>query len=80
MDLDTLKKKLLDVPTIRGASRSEAIPTKLLCSDGDFAAFQTESGFGAIWTGHAAVVADKDELLDLLNKHEQTLLAYEVNK
>lgn len=93
MDIAALKIWIADVPAICQAvgddgkpikepyKRSEIVPKEVLCSEGEFAAFELESGkFAAIWTGHVDVAEDKDELVGLLNKHEQALLAYGVNK
>lgn len=82
MDLATLKDKIVDVPTMIPAStkRSLVVPTAILCSEGDFAAFEVGDYYGAIWTSHVDIVPDKAGLMELLNKHEQSLLEFGVNR
>ncbi len=83
LDLDKLKLKISDVPAIfpPEVKRSSIVPTKILCAEKDFAAFEIEGGhFGAIWDGHVDVVETKELLLEKLNKHELLMLQFEVNK
>ena len=94
MDLATLKKKIADVPSVfpqyEDAStkqmksryqKSDIVPSKILCSDKDFAAFELESGLcAAIWAAHVDVAENKEALLAILNGREKQLLEFGVNK
>lgn len=85
MDLDMLTTKIMakimDVPHIHGnIKRSEIMPTKLLCSEGDFAAFEIGDRWGAIWSAHVDVVDTEEEFIRLLNKHELKLLEFGVHR
>lgn len=62
--------------------RSEIVFKDILCSEKDFAAGVLANGkYAAIWSpAHVDIVDSKEELIGILNKHENTLLEFGVNR
>jgi len=83
MDVAEINRRVADIPNLpNGVKRSEIVFVEVFCCEGDFAAGQLASGkFAAIWTNSVEVEDTLGSLSkEKLNKHENTLLAYEIKK
>lgn len=84
MDLAKLNQLATDCAAVNppDAKRSEIVFTEILCSEKDFGAGILANGkFAGVWfPGHVDVVESKEELIEILNKHENTLLEFGVNR